>query len=60
MNEEAVSSKCPCDHDRHNRHWKNTKDYQVEYCHYCGRIFKFHWKSLWKRIKDVFINETLN
>lgn len=33
----------------------NTKDYQYTYCSDCKKIKKFHWKSFWKRLKNVII-----
>lgn len=55
--DEPSEYKCECPWN--NRAWRNTKDCQYEYCMQCNNIKSFHWKSLWRRIKCVFINETL-
>jgi hypothetical protein len=43
----------------HHLHWRNTAQFQMEYCPRCEDIKTFHWKSFWRRLKGVFINETL-
>ena len=61
MSEETASFHCECQkpNRRYMRHWRNTAEYQMEYCPMCEDIKAFHWKSFWRRLKAVFINETL-
>lgn len=58
MKTDCCSIQCNCVWT--NRVWKNTKDYQYEFCRGCNDIKSFHWKSFWKRLKNVFVNETIN
>jgi len=58
---EADSGTCKCCSGKYyNLAWRNTKDYQCVYCQHCGMVKEFHWKSLWRRVKCVFINHTMN
>lgn len=43
-----------CDCPWNNTAFRNTKDYQYEYCMTCGDIKSFRWKSFWKRLKSLF------
>ena len=52
-------SEFTCDCLWNHRMYRNTKYYQYEYCGACERIHSFHWKSFWKRLKCVFIDETI-
>jgi hypothetical protein len=63
VSENIPTSVPVCDsetHQRHHLHWKNTKEYQMEFCPHCSYIRSFWFKSFWKRIKSVFKNETLS
>ena len=48
-----------CDHSKRHYHWRNTSEYQMEYCPVCSHIRNFWFKSFWKRLKSLFKNETL-
>ena len=48
-----------CDHSKHHLHWRNTAEYQMEFCPVCSHIRNFWFKSFWKRLKSLFKNETL-
>jgi hypothetical protein len=37
---------------------KYTPDYTMDVCRGCNRVTAFHWKSFWRRLLCVFINET--
>lgn len=58
MNETASQIQCNCPWN--NRAFRNTKNYQYEYCMGCNNIKSFHWKSFWRRLKCLFVNETLS
>lgn len=63
MNDYNTGQDYPCEcrkpDQHHHFHWRNTALYQYEYCSQCGDIKSFHWKSFWRRLKDLFSNETL-
>jgi len=56
----AQEAACECrNKERWRLHWRNTALCQYEYCPVCKDIKSFRWKSFWRRLKGVFINETL-
>jgi hypothetical protein len=61
MNDTYQDPPCRCQNpgERHHLHWRNTATFQLEYCPRCEDIKTFHWKSFWRRLKALFINETL-
>jgi len=48
----VVNCSCPWN----ARAWRNTPDYQYEYCISCNQIKSFRWHSLWKHLKNFFYN----
>jgi|FAXJ01.1.fsa_nt_gi hypothetical protein len=58
---ETCEARCECQNKEwsHHYHWRNTAKYQTKYCHRCNDVKAFHWKSFWRRLKCLFINETL-
>lgn len=60
-NETASDPPCECTKPNweHHLHWRNTAEYNMEYCPRCEDIKTFHWKSFWRRLRGLFSNETL-
>jgi hypothetical protein len=56
---QSLPCECRQKNWRHHLHFRNTYAYQMEYCPMCEDIKTFRWKSFWRRVKGVFINETL-
>ena len=55
MNNQKTITPCRC----LVKQWRNFGEYHVEYCPKCYKIETFHWKSFWRRFKNLFIDETL-
>lgn len=60
LHDQECDARCKCQNTKYHHffQWRNTALYQVVYCHTCNDIKAFHWKSFWRRLKGLFINET--
>lgn len=59
MKDENTAEQHICYCPWNNRAFRNTKDYSYEYCMTCNDIKSFHWKSFWRRLYCLFVDDSL-
>lgn len=52
------TDKPQCCHDALRLHYVNTATFQYVYCDCCREVIYFRWKSFWRRLKAVFVNDS--